>query len=197
MQPSDLGKKYNKIAHWWCERHDDSNYGVPQFEQALLYAAGPKKVLDVGCGVGGRFVRLLETDGVDYTGIDVSSEMIKLARVNHPQHQFVHGDICSWQAADRYDFIFAWDSIFHLPLSMQEPVVAKLCDLLTSDGILLYTFGQAEGEHTDQWHGDDFYYSSIGISGNLQVLLNHGMTVLHLELDQFPQNHVYTIAKKM
>lgn len=196
MQPNELGKKYDRIARWWHERHNRSNYGVPQLERALNYASSLHKVLDVGCGAGGRFVRSLDSHKLVYTGIDVSGEMIRLARINHPQHHFVHGDICSWQATEQYDVIVAWDSIFHLPLSMQESVMAKLCQLLTTDGILMYTFGHTEGEHTDQWHDDDFYYSSIGITGNLQVMLNHGMTVLHLELDQFPQNHVYIIAKK-
>ena len=145
MQPNELGKKYDRIARWWHERHDSSDYGVPQFERALNYANGPQKVLDVGCGAGGRLVRLLDGHKADYTGIDVSIEMIELARFNHPRHRFIHGDICSWQAADQYDLIFAWDSIFHLPLSMQESVVVKLCQLLTTDGLLMYSFGNAEG----------------------------------------------------
>ena len=78
---------------------------------------------------------------------------------------------------------------------MQEPVVSKLCQFLAKDGILIYTFGNDEGEHTDQWRNDTFYYSSIGIKNNIQLLINSGMTILHLELDQCPENHIYVIAK--
>jgi SAM-dependent methyltransferase len=44
--------------------------------------------LDVGCGSGGRFIRLLQNKGFKITEIDVSLEMITLARHNHPEENF-------------------------------------------------------------------------------------------------------------
>ena len=116
---------------------------------------------------------------------------------NHPEHHFIQQDICSWETDERFDFILAWDSLFHLPLAMQQPVITKLCRLLAKGGVLIYTFGNAQGEHTDQWHNDTFYYSSIGINENIQLLINNGLSILHLELDQYPERHVYTIATKL
>ena len=197
MKPAEIGRKYDKIAQWWEQQHQQSSYGVSQFERAISYSSEGGKALDVGCGAGGRFIRILQERGFSVTGLDVSQEMIKLATDNHPEHKFIHQDICSWQTQERFDFIVAWDSIFHLPLMMQKPVVVKLCQLLQKDGILIYTFGNAQGEHTDQWHMDDFYYSSIGINENMQLLINNGLSVLHLELDQYPEKHVYTIATKV
>lgn len=196
MEPSVLGTKYDKIAQWWHDQHVESSYGVSQFERAVGFAACGGKALDVGCGAGGRFVRILQSRGFSVTGLDVSKEMVKLARNNHPEHKFMHQDICSWETEDKFDFIIAWDSIIHLPFVMQKPVVSKLCQLLAKGGILIYTFGNVEGEHTDQWHNDTFYYSSIGINKNMQLLVNNGLSVLHLELDQYPEKHVYTIAAK-
>jgi 2-polyprenyl-3-methyl-5-hydroxy-6-metoxy-1,4-benzoquinol methylase len=196
MEPSVLGTKYDKIAQWWHDQHVESAYGVNQFQRAVNFARRGGKALDVGCGSGGRFVRILEGNDFSVTGLDVSNEMIRLASVNHPEHKFLHEDICSWETEEKFDLIVAWDSIFHLPLAMQKPVVSKLCQLLAEGGILIYTFGNAEGEHTDEWHDDTFYYSSIGINENVQVLINNGLSVLHLELDQYPAKHVYTIATK-
>lgn len=196
MEPSKLGKKYDKIAQWWHEQHERSSYGVSQFERAVGFATGGEKALDVGCGAGGRFVRILQNRGFSVTGLDVSKEMVMLASKNHSEHKFIHQDICSWETDECFDFIFAWDSIFHLPFAMQKPVVTKLCRLLAKNGVLLYTFGNAQGEHTDQWHNDTFYYSSIGINENMQLLINNGLSILHLELDQYPEKHVYTIAIK-
>ncbi len=196
MEPSVLGTKYDKIAQWWHDQHVESSYGVNQFQRAVKFAPRGGKALDVGCGTGGRFVRILQSSDFSVTGLDVSKEMIRLAGANHPEHKFLHRDICSWETEEKFDFIVAWDSIFHLPLVMQKPVVSKLCQLLAKSGILIYTFGNAEGEHTDQWHNDTFYYSSIGINENMQVLLNNGLSILHLELDQYPERHVYTIATR-
>lgn len=196
MEPSTLGTKYDKIAQWWNDQHFDSSYGVSQFERAVEYATRGGKALDVGCGTGGRFVNILQNRGFLVTGLDVSKEMVKLASNNHPEHKFMHQDICSWETDEEFDFIVAWDSIFHLPLVMQKPVVSKLCRFLAKGGVLIYTFGNAEGEHTDQWHNDTFYYSSIGINENMRLLMNNGLSILHLELDQYPEKHVYTIATK-
>ncbi|NKB61544.1 MAG: methyltransferase domain-containing protein [Gammaproteobacteria bacterium] len=196
MEPSTLGRKYDRIANWWNERHFDSKYGVSQFEKALDYSQGSGAALDVGCGAGGRFIRLMENRGYSVTGLDVSEEMIALASKNHPDEFFLVQDICLYKTKKKFEFIVAWDSIFHLPLELQKPTVAKLCNLLVDNGILIYTFGDDVGAHEDVWHGDRFYYSSIGINGNLKVMMENGVTCKHMELDQWPLNHVYIIGQK-
>jgi len=197
MNPSTLGTKYDKIANWWHQQHEDSDYGVAQIKRALQYRSRGGDALDVGCGSGGRMVRILQTENYQITGIDVSSEMIRIASENHPENAFIHQDICTWETTDTFDFIVAWDSIFHLPYVQQEPVIKKLCRFLKEDGVLIYTFGDANGEHTDEWRDDTFYYSSIGINENLRLLIENGLTVSHLELDQYPEKHVCVIAKKV
>ena len=126
MKPSELGTKYDKIAQWWHDQHEQSSYGVNQFERAVGYTSSGKKALDVGCGTGGRFVRILQNHGFAVTGLDVSKEMVKLAGSNHPEHKFMHQDICSWETEEKFDFIVAWDSIFHLPLIMQKPALSNM-----------------------------------------------------------------------
>ena len=196
MTPSELATKYDKIALWWQQHHQASDYGVGQLQRALSFVKNSNYALDVGCGAGGRFINTLEQQGYEITGVDVSKSMIALAQHNHPSHQFFHHDICQWHTEQTFDVIVAWDSLFHLPLSQHQPVISKLCRQLNQGGVLMYTFGNAQGEHTDQWHNDTFYYSSIGINNNLALLIDSGMLVVHLELDQYPQNHVYAIAIK-
>ena len=189
------GRNYDKIAHWWQEQHRDSQYGIPALKRALTMCGG-STALDVGCGAGGRFVYAMQKAGFAVTGVDISENMVKLARENHPEYTFYHADICKWETDDKFDLITAWDSIFHLPFKMHEPVVKKLCGLLKPEGVLMYTFGDGAGEHTDTWHDEQYYYSSIGIEGNLDVLLKCGLTPVHLELDQYPQRHVCVMAVK-
>lgn len=199
MEPQELGRKYDRIAQWWHEQHHASAYGMQQLARALSYASTTgRRALDVGCGAGGRVVNALLEQGYEVAGIDVSAEMVRLAARNHPDAAFHLQDICTWEPGGTFDFIVAWDSIFHLPLQMQRPVMDKLCRLLNKNGVIIYSFGNATGDHTDTWHGDEFYYSSIGMNDNLTVLLENGLAVLHLELDQFPeQRHAYIIARKL
>jgi len=126
MDPSVIGTKYDKIAKSWHNQHFNSKYGIPQFKKAIGFATEGGNALDVGWGAVGRFVRILQDKGFSIIGIDVSEEMIKLSSTNHPGHKLIHKDICTWETEEEFDFIVAWDSIFHLPIGMQKPVVSKL-----------------------------------------------------------------------
>jgi len=196
MKPAELGKKYDRIATWWHQQHRESRYGIAQLSRALQFCSQGGCVLDVGCGAGGRLIRLMQQHRLAVTGIDVSAEMIKLAIEQHPDETFYVDDICSFESSESYNLIVAWDSIFHLPLGQQRPVVDKLCRLLKPGGVLIYTFGDVEGEHEDTWHDEVFHYSSLGIRGNLALLAANGVTCKHLELDQWPQPHVYVVGVK-
>lgn len=196
MNPLELGAKYDKVAGWWQQQMKGSSYGLAQLERAISYCQRKGSALDVGCGSGGRMISHLLQAGFDVTGIDVSEKMLALACQQHPNVVFHQADICRWQNTQLYDLIVAWDSIFHLPLHSQAEVLGRLCGMLEAGGMLLYTLGDAQGEHLSRWQEDDFYYSSIGISKNLQVIMANDCKCRHLELDQYPQQHVAVIVMK-
>ncbi|MBT1702489.1 class I SAM-dependent methyltransferase [Chryseosolibacter indicus] len=196
MEPLLTGKKYDKIAHWWSSTHIHSEYGLAQVKRAIRYCKNHGTALDVGCGSGGRITTELLKEGFKITGIDVSESMISIAKANHPDVDFVVGDICTWQSEKKYDLIVAWDSLFHLPFKMHVPVLTKLCNMLERGGILIHTFGDDYGEHESDWHNDKFYYSTIGIEGNQKVIIDNDCLCRHLELDQYPLSHVYMIAQR-
>lgn len=195
-----LGEKYDRICDIYHADMEGSQYGLHALDRALKLAgdhdAHQRTALDVGCGVGGRMIHRLQQAGFDVVGVDASQNMMRLAQSTHPDCEFHHADFLNWETDQTFDFILAWDSIFHLPLEQQKPVLTKFTQLLNDDGILLYTFGDAHGFHESSWHDDTFYYSSLGINGNLTHLIDHGLKILHLDLDQYPQKHVFVIAQK-
>lgn len=208
MEPVIIGKKYDKVAKWWDNRHRGSSYGLKPLQRAIGYCKNHRTALDVGCGSGGRMIFTILECGFEVTGVDVSRKMLDLARKNHPEVSFELSDINSWQTIKKFDLIVAWDSIFHLPADMQEPVVSKLCSYLEPDGILVYTFGDGFGDHEDlsfmdgnvkqvgELNDDLFGYGTIGIYENLRVLKENECKCMHLEIDQYPGRHVYVIGKK-
>lgn len=207
MDPLAIGIKYSKIAEWWNERHINSKYGIKQIEKALTFSKNSNTALDVGCGSGGRIIKLLNAHGLNVTGIDVSEKMIELARSNHPDTTFHQSDLLNFETGLNFDFIVAWDSIFHIEAAKQMDAINKMTNLLRPHGIIIYSFGDAIGDHEDlsfsengkqlgQLDNDYFGYGSIGINTNLQALIDNGCKCLHLELDQYPQSHAYLIAQK-
>ncbi|KEO75679.1 class I SAM-dependent methyltransferase [Anditalea andensis] len=192
----NIGDKYDKIAQWWHDYHRESTYGLSQIEKAMAYCGSGGSALDVGCGSGGRIINSIEHNGFRVTGIDPSAKMIALAKANHPSAQFHVADICKWDTDKKYNLIIAWDSIFHLPLSMHYPVLTKLCGMLQKNGVLAYTFGDGYGAHESDWQNDKFPYSTIGINGNLSIIMDCNCECRHLELDQYPEKHVFMIVRK-
>lgn len=193
----NIGEKYDKIAKVWEEEHRNSRYGIWQIEKAISYCENKNTALDVGCGCGGRISDLLIKEGFSITGIDASGEMIKIAKQNYPEINFIQADICEWQSDKKFDLIIAWDSIFHLSYNEHKPVITKLTSILNPKGIIIYTFGDDTGEHYSDWLNDSFRYSSIGINGNIKTLIENNCEIKHLELDQFPEKHIFIIAKKL
>ena len=66
------------------------------------------KILYVGCGFGDLYDYLIRKGtNVRYTGFDISSGMIEVAKKRHPDLTFEVRDILIDDIDDRFDFIFA------------------------------------------------------------------------------------------
>jgi SAM-dependent methyltransferase len=199
MKPEETGSHYDRIALLWQEKQRHSTYGVAALERAIQFVELKSSALDIGCGSSGRFIEVLIKHGFMSTGLDISAEMISLARQRHPQVTFHAADICTWQFPEKYDLIVAWDSTFHLPLAEQKPVLKKMCDGLNPHGVLLFTCGGTPGpeEIAGGFDGETFDYSTLGVNEFLRLLMEYGCSCKHVEYDQYPENHVYIVAQKM
>lgn len=198
MKPTDIGKLYDQITHLWHSDSFDKSNGIDQHHRALSFVQNRGKALDVGCGCSSRFIDLLLGAGFDVEGVDVSEQMVRLAAEKHPQITFYLQDICEWQIPHKYDFITAWDSIWHIPLDQQQMVMSKLLTSLNPNGVLLFSCGGTDqaAEHRDASMGPEIYYSSLGINGFLATFINMGCLCRHLEYDQYPELHSYFIVQK-
>lgn len=198
MDPKDTALHYDQLADWWQSQHQTSTYGLAALERTLQFTTRRGYTLDVGCGSSGRFINVLLQQGFQAEGVDISSEMITLAQRLHPTVTFYTADIAQWQPPKAYTLITAWDSTFHLPLALQQPVLETLCAALEAKGVLLFTCGggHTQGEVTGSFQGQDFAYSTLGVDTFLQLLNEQGCTCRHLEYDQYPENHVCMIAQK-
>ena len=63
-------------------------------------------LLDVGCGFGG-LLRYAGTKGINlsYTGVDVAENMIKWAKDNFHQNQFILGDVLEIDLETQYNYV--------------------------------------------------------------------------------------------
>lgn len=199
MKPENIAKAYDQITHLWDSDEFDMSNGIAQHHKALSFVKQAGKALDIGCGCTGRFIELLLNQGFTPTGLDLSGEMLKIARRKHPQVEFVQGDICQYELSEQYDFITAWDSIWHVPLTEQRQVISKIVASLRPGGVFIFSCGgtEQEGSHTDQSMGPEVYYSTLGIKGFLSLLIGLNCLVRHVEFDQYPQLHCFVVVEKI
>lgn len=198
MKPQQVAESYDQIAEVWNSDSFNRDNGIKQHERAIAFVEYKSKALDIGCGASGRIIDLLVNHGFETEGLDVSEKMLEFARQRHPNQTFYHADICEWQFPKQYDFISAWDSIWHLPLSQQQPVLTKLIAALTPGGVLIFTTGAMDqpSEKTDKAMGPPMYYSVLGIPETLRLIDQAGAVCRHLEYDQYPELHLYLIVQK-
>lgn len=106
----------------------------------LVRAAGGGRVADLGCGPG-RVAAHLHTLGLDVFGIDLSPQMIALARRSYPGLRFEVGTMAALDLPDgALAGIVAWYSVIHTPPDLLPRVFAEFVRVLTPGGHALLAF---------------------------------------------------------
>ncbi|GGP86705.1 class I SAM-dependent methyltransferase [Saccharothrix coeruleofusca] len=114
-------------------------------DRALLTAfaemvgdAGP--VADVGSGPG-RVTAHLSAAGADVFGVDLSAEMVALARREHPGLRFEVGSMTALDLPDAaLGGLVSYYSLIHVPPRRQPEVIAEFHRVLAPGGHLLLAF---------------------------------------------------------
>jgi len=199
MDPLQTAATYDRIAPHWEDPNFDRNNGIEALRRAIRFAHGRGAALDIGCGCTGRFIDLLLAEGFDVEGLDLSAEMLARARNRHPDVRFHHADIRTWEFSRPYDLLIGWDSIWHVPLADQIPVLRRLCRGLAPGGLLLLSAGGLDHPHevTNPCHGEPLYHATVGIPRLLRTLGAAGCVLRHLEFDQHPSSHLSLLAEKV
>ena len=106
----------------------------------LVRTAGAGPVADIGCGTG-RVTAHLNDLGLSVFGVDLSPQMVAVARRSHPGLRF---DVGSMLALDLPDGalggVMAWYSIIHIPQERLLGVFAEFCRVLAPGGFVLLAF---------------------------------------------------------
>lgn len=106
----------------------------------LVLVGGPGVVADVGCGPG-RITGHLHGLGLDVLGVDLSPQMLAVARRALPGLTFVEGSMTALDLGDAsLRGLVAWYSLIHVPPPEVPAVLAGFARVLAPGGRLLLAF---------------------------------------------------------
>jgi SAM-dependent methyltransferase len=157
----------DRVADEYAAHIADELAGKP-LDRALLacfaeLVDGAGAIADIGCGPG-HVAEYLHGLGAQVIGIDLSPEMVALARKRAPDVPFETGSMLALAVPDAtWGGIVAFYSIIHLPPEARPLALAEFHRALRPGGLLLLAFhigdiadvgdvGE-EQRHLDEWWG--------------------------------------------
>ena len=115
-QSNVFGSKdgYDEYASSYDKTLDFLNSFEGEVLQRMLRGVRGGKILDVGCGTG-RLIRQLLDRGAEIVGLDISPEMLKIARKKFKKTTFIEGNIENMPFPDdNFNIVIASFVIVHL-----------------------------------------------------------------------------------
>lgn len=138
-------KDYNDIAKLYSDEFFGTNAHEKYIDNFLKLLKG-KKMLDVGCG-NGTDCKYIKGKGFDINGIDLSYNMLEIAKDRVPNVKFEIMDMTKMNYSNNiYDGIISNCSLFHIP---DEEVLLTLNEfnrVLKEDGKILIIVQEGKGE---------------------------------------------------
>ena len=137
-------ESYDRIAEEYARRLSSELRDKP-FDRDMLdrFAANIERdglVCDAGCGPG-HVARYLHDRGTNVVGLDVSPEMIRVARVLNPELRFVEGTMTSLPFENEsLAGIVAFYSIVNLAAPDIDVAFREMHRTLRDDGVVLAAF---------------------------------------------------------
>ncbi|MFF1677083.1 class I SAM-dependent DNA methyltransferase [Streptomyces sp. NPDC058256] len=119
-------------------------------------AGGGGRVADLGCGPG-RVTVHLEALGLDAFGVDLSPEMVAVARRDHPHLRFEVGTMTALDIKDdSLAGALAWYSTVHTPQDELPLLFREFSRVLAPGGHLLIAFKVGDEQvHLEHAYGHD------------------------------------------
>lgn len=174
----------------WTANNHYHNFLLKQVPQNC------ENALEIGCGTG-AFARLLAKHSKRVVALDLSSEMIRVARSRSTQFEnleFELADAMTWHfPQSQFGFICSIATLHHLP---QRELLVKMKDALKPGGVLV-VLDLVESSSLVERMLDVF---GFGVSGGLRLLHNGRLkppAEVRAAWEQHGKHDHYTTATQM
>ena len=159
MNKTDVIAFFDRLAPGWDADMIRSDAIIGKILDNAGVAAG-KDVLDVACGTGVLFPYYLARKVNSLTAIDISPEMVKIARGKSPEVTVLCGDVESAEFDRKFDCIVIYNAFPHFP--DPENLIRVLSAHLKPGGTLTVAHGMSRAA-IDRHHEGCASKVSIGL----------------------------------
>lgn len=175
MNQQDVIAFFDRLAPGWDADMIRNDSIIATILDNAGVAAG-MDVLDVACGTGVLFPDYLQRNVGSLTAVDISPEMVKIARSKFPQVTIHCGDVQTVDFGRKFDAIMIYNAFPHFP--EPEKLIANLSGLLNSGGTLTVAHGMSRAA-IDRHHEGSASKVSVGLMHEdaLESLFTRHLTV--------------------
>jgi 2-polyprenyl-3-methyl-5-hydroxy-6-metoxy-1,4-benzoquinol methylase len=169
------------------------------------YASQATSVIDLGCGPG-NVAKIFCDQKPDYeiTGIDLSEEMVRLARLNVPNGEFHVGDLRCIDLQNTYDIAIASFCIVHLSNEETEQFIQRLSNIVNPNGYLYLSFMEGNAAHYEStgFSQKHIYFNYFKRASIIKLLGSAGFEIKEITEQNYEENDgeitkdLFVIAQK-
>ena len=207
----ELSDAHDVLAEFYAERLAGALEQMPVeqavlglFAQLVRESGIGVEVADIGCGTG-RLAPYLTSLGLSPRGLDLSPEMIKVARRDQPGFTFEQGDVRSLPYADAsLAGALGWYSLMYLTSDDRAVAFAELARVVRPGGHLAMAYKM--GDDSQRRGGkranlgvefDIWWHSADEVAGRLDAAgFDVEFTGQVPECEEWPQPQGYVIARR-
>lgn len=139
---------FDNMANEYVEYFGDDWEFIKEINEFASSFDKEDKILDLGCG-SGYITNYLIEKGLNATGIDFSSEMIKIAKKKYPKLNFLLDDFLNIEKhfdENSIDGLIAIYSLYFIPKEQFEEMLKSLSKVLKNGGLFLFVTQIGTGE---------------------------------------------------
>ena len=136
--------------------------------------------------------------GLSVVGIDISSEMLSLARKNVPEAEFYQYDMSELDFPNEsFHGITAVYSIFHVPKEKHQAIYENVFRMLRTGGIFFFCVGHEGRDGVSDFLGTKMFWSNYKPEKTLSLVKEAGFEIIFEDiLDRGDELQYWVFAKK-
>ncbi|MBU0899144.1 MAG: class I SAM-dependent methyltransferase [Nanoarchaeota archaeon] len=195
---------YKNIAKKYTETYSDKEYPTDKYvDQFVSMMPKEARILDAGCG-DASYTDIFLSKGFSVEGIDISEEMIKIARKKFPKANFKIGDLRKVNLKEKiYDGILCMQGTCHIAKKYHDHILKEFYKGLKEDGILFLTVQEGEGEGLTYWPlaGTEIFTSHYQLDEIKEKLTSIGFNIIFTDIyspckGDYQNNKLAIMARK-